>query len=161
MKQYSCIKSSCEKLGPEIFNEQENDTIYIIDSPASIGKENTSKLLTFSDSFLIPISPSPLDLGALTRFIFKLAANDEDFLKSKPIGLIANRAKIYTRVHQEILKKVEKLNIPLITTLRDTQNYTLPASRGMGFIELPEYNIQKDLASWQPLLKWLDKTRKV
>ena len=155
LRQFYCEKSNCQKLNDKTFSAMDEEGICVIDTPASIESEQITKLLDYSDALIIPLSPSPLDLGALTRFIFQLAANDEDILNDKPIALVANRSKTYTLVQKDILKRIEKIHLPLIATFRDTQNYTLPATRGMGLIDLPTYKIKQDLENWQPLIKWL------
>jgi len=158
LPQIKCIKSNCNKFSIDDFAAGDENITYLIDCPAAMDQQQISKLLNISDIFLIPVNPSPVDLGALTRFVFKLAAIDGDILNSKPIALIANRSKSYTRLHSDILSKIEKLKIPLIGTLRDTQNYTLPASQGMGVIDLPNYRARSDIENWSTILQWIKKS---
>jgi len=155
LSQIECIKSTCDKFDLDNFPAQEDNITYLIDCPAGMEKAQISKLFKISDVFLIPVNPSPVDLGALTRFLFKLAANDDDLINKKAIGLIANRTKTYTRLHADILTKIKKLNLPLITTLRDTQNYTLPASRGMGVVDLPVHRAKVDMENWAVIMDWI------
>jgi len=152
---HQCIKADADSFSIEDYETDNKDLIYIIDCPAGLSKKNISKFLNLSDMFLIPVIPSPIDLSALTHFFFQLAANDYELLKSKPIALIANKAKPYTLVHKNILQKIEKFTIPLIATVRDTQNYTLPATRGMGLIELPAYRVKADIKNWDIILDWI------
>jgi len=157
LSQYKCIKSDPEKFSIDDVTQSGSDVTYLIDCPAGMTGKHTSKLLSYSDVLLIPVTPSPIDLGALTHFFFQLAVNDDQLIKNKPIALIANKAKLYTRGHLSVLKKIEKFTIPLIGTFRDTQNYTLPATKGMGITDLPAYRVKADLKNWDDILAWLFK----
>ena len=44
LKQFQCIKSSCNKLNNQFFNSSEKNPLYIIDSPASVEQSNLSSL---------------------------------------------------------------------------------------------------------------------
>jgi chromosome partitioning protein len=157
LSQYQCIKTNAESFNINDYQQPNKDIIYLIDCPAAMDGKYISKILSLSDILLIPVTPSPLDLGALTHFFFQLAVNDDHLLKNKPIALIANKAKLYTQAHNTILKKIAKFTIPLIGTCRDTQNYTLPATKGMGIIDLPAYRIKADLENWDTILGWIAK----
>jgi chromosome partitioning protein len=47
------------------------------------------------------------------------------------------------------------LRIPVIATLRDSQNYVRAAEKGMGVHEMKRHLVEQDLADWQPMLAWL------
>ena len=48
------------------------------------------------------------------------------------------------------------LNIPFITSLRDTQFYTKAVEQGIGVLEIKHTNVKVDHEQWAPLLRWLD-----
>jgi chromosome partitioning protein len=50
------------------------------------------------------------------------------------------------------------LDIPLIATLRDSQNYVRAAETGVGIHEMPAWQVRQDLGQWEQLTSWL-KTR--
>jgi len=50
---------------------------------------------------------------------------------------------------------LNSLNIPFITTIRDTQQYVRAAEFGMGIFDFTQPQA-KDLSEWQPLIKWLE-----
>jgi hypothetical protein len=51
---------------------------------------------------------------------------------------------------------LSSLNIPVISALRDSQNYVLAAAEGLGICELPPYRVRDDVVSWKALIGWLD-----
>ena len=53
------------------------------------------------------------------------------------------------------MKFLETLNIPVIATLRDSQNYIRAAESGAGLFEMKPYLVREDLDQWLPLIGWL------
>jgi chromosome partitioning protein len=47
------------------------------------------------------------------------------------------------------------LDIPLVATLRDTQNYVRSAEAGIGIHEMPRWQVDRDLEQWAQLTGWL------
>ena len=50
----------------------------------------------------------------------------------------------------------EDLGLPVLTHLRDTQNYVQVAAHGMTLFDLSPARAAQDLAQWQPLLAWAE-----
>jgi chromosome partitioning protein len=69
--------------------------------------------------------------------------------------VVANRVKRNTVIYQSLMRFLETLRIPVIATLRDSQNYVRAAEQGLGLHEMKRYAVEQDLADWQPLLAWL------
>jgi chromosome partitioning protein len=49
------------------------------------------------------------------------------------------------------------LGIPIITTIRDSQNYVRAAELGIGVHEMKTYVAREDVEQWEPLINWLEK----
>ncbi|NNC54486.1 MAG: hypothetical protein HKO07_02055, partial [Pseudomonadales bacterium] len=49
---------------------------------------------------------------------------------------------------------IEKIGLPIITTLRDTQNYIRSLDAGLTLFDLPPNRVAEDLMQWQPLMEW-------
>jgi len=62
-------------------------------------------------------------------------------------------------VAQSLTRFLSSLDIPLITTLRDTQSYVRSAEIGLGVYEMPPWQVQQDLPHWQEVLAWLAERR--
>ncbi|MEJ2567060.1 MAG: ParA family protein, partial [Gammaproteobacteria bacterium] len=56
---------------------------------------------------------------------------------------------------KDLTRFLGSLEIPLIATLRETQNYIRAAKQGLGIFELPFAQVADDLVEWQPILAWL------
>ena len=75
------------------------------------------------------------------------------------IGIIANRVRANTRVYGQLKKFLSSLDIPVVATLRDSQNYTRAFEFGMGIHEMPFSQVKKDIDAWSDIMGWLDRLR--
>jgi chromosome partitioning protein len=51
---------------------------------------------------------------------------------------------------------VDGLGLPVLGFLRDTQNYVHLAARGLTLFDVPPGRVEKDLAQWEAICRWLD-----
>ena len=75
------------------------------------------------------------------------------------IAVIANRVKNNTPVYKAQLTYLETLNIPVVATLRDSQNYSRGAESGLGLFEMKPNHVREDMEQWLPLIGWLAQRR--
>jgi chromosome partitioning protein len=127
----------------------------IVDTPAAIDPRSLAELTRGMDAVLVPVMPSDIDIHATAKCIADLLLIAKVRRSEKRIGIIANRVRNNTRVSQSLTRFLSSLDIPLITTLRDTQNYVRSAEIGMGVCEMPPGQVQQDLPQWNELLSWL------
>jgi chromosome partitioning protein len=127
----------------------------VLDAPARCSNQQLRKLFELADVALIPVLPSPIDIRATGHFVAELIS--EKMIKKAKIGLIGNRVRENTLIYSNLQKFLKKLNIPLVSSLRDTQNYIRAAEGGFGVFELPPYQASKDIDQWRPLINWIEK----
>lgn len=127
----------------------------VLDAPARCGIQQLRKLFELADVVLIPVLPSPIDIRATGHFVAELIS--EKVIKKAKIGLVGNRVRENTLIYSNLQKFLKKLKIPLISNLRDTQNYIRAAEGGFGVFELPPYQASKDIDQWRPLINWIEK----
>ena len=128
----------------------------VVDSPAGANVEDFRRTLSDADAILIPVLPSDIDIHAVTQAIADLLLRAKISRSSKRIAVIANRSRKNTLVYQRLERFLVSLDIPFVTTLRDTQNYVHAAEQGLGLFEMKLSKVEKDLCSWRPLIDWLD-----
>jgi chromosome partitioning protein len=58
------------------------------------------------------------------------------------------------------MRFLDSLDIPLVATLRDTQNYVRAADSGLGVYEMPRWQVQQDWEHWLNLSDWLNARRR-
>jgi chromosome partitioning protein len=127
----------------------------IIDTPAAIDAHAFPDLTRGADAILVPVMPSDIDIHASAKCIADLLLIAKIRRSEQRIGIIANRVRANTLVSQSLTRFLNSLDIPLIATLRDTQNYVRSAEAGVGIHEMPRRQVQMDLDHWQQLTAWL------
>ena len=108
-----------------------------------------------ADTILIPIMPSIIDLHAIESFLGEMARLFRQGGKSKRTGVIANRVRLKTKSFHAIEALIDASGLPLVGSLRDTQNYSIAMESGLGICELNPGVSSKDREHWQPILDWL------
>ncbi|HEY9181695.1 MAG TPA: ParA family protein [Gammaproteobacteria bacterium] len=137
----------------------ESQTV-IIDTPAAVEPHALPDLTRGADAVLVPVMPSEIDIHATAKCIADLLLVAKIRRSEKRIAIIANRVRNNTRVSQSLQRFLVSLDIPLVATLRDTQNYVRSAEIGLGVYEMPRWQTQQDLTHWQLLLAWLTARRR-
>ncbi len=131
----------------------------IVDTPAAIDATEMPDLTANADKILVPVLPSDIDIHACSRCIASLLLVAKVRRADNRLAIIANRIRRNTRIYQALTRFLDTLEIPIITTLRDSQNYVRGAELGLGLHEMRHHQVAEDLESWQPLLAWLDTPR--
>lgn len=140
--------------GGEVINT--NGARHVVhDMPAAWALDNSNGLIQSSDKVVIPVLPSPNDIRACLHFVMGLYRSG--FLGSGiEVGLVANRVRGNTRYFAVLEEFLQKLRLPLVGVLRDTQNYVNAMDGGLSIFELPASKVKVDIAQWEPLLEWLE-----
>ncbi len=130
--------------------------VAVHDMPAAWTLEHIEDIILPGDKVLIPVLSSPNDIKACLRFVMGL--NRSGILESGiQVGLIANRVRPNTRYAKVLEEFLDRLDMPLVTKLRDTQNYIKVMDWGMSIFDLPASRVKLDLEQWRPILRWLKK----
>ena len=103
--------------------------------------------------------PSPIDIRAATDFIRELLTTGKVSRKQTKVAVIANRIRESTIIYEALDTFLERLRIPFVATLRDTQNYIKAEEKGIGIFEMAPSQVWSDLQDWEPLLQWLQSKR--
>jgi chromosome partitioning protein len=130
--------------------------VAIIDTPAGVDILELASLFQTNDSVLIPVLPSPIDIHATAHFIKKLLTIGHARKNMIRLAVVANRARKNTIVYQSLERFLYALNIPFISTLRDTQLYTRAIELGIGIQEIYSPKLAVDKEQWEPIFKWLE-----
>jgi chromosome partitioning protein len=129
--------------------------VVVMDTPAGVTGGQLIDLFNRADTILIPVIPSIIDYNALELFLTELMRFARHRMQGKRIAVVANRVRFKTQIYKKIIELTEKHNIPLIGTLRDTQNYAIAMEAGQGICELKSHASAKDRKQWQSIMGWL------
>ena len=133
----------------------DNVEYLIIDTPAGLSGIHLNELVRTADTILVPVLPSPFDIHTTGNFIYDILSGDVFDMDKQKIAVVANRVKLNTKMFQSLKDFLIELEIPFLTTLRDSQNYVKAIQTGLSIFELNRKAIEKDIEQWQPLLAWL------
>ena len=131
----------------------------VIDAPARSHGSELTNLVRHSETVLVPVLPSTIDMQASDRFIDELKNVGKVERKEAKIAVVANRVREYTLIFEELDEYLSKAKVPYLTALREAQNYVRAYTRGLGIFELPEYLAWPDWEQWEPLTRWLRSKR--
>ena len=125
----------------------------VIDTPAGLHGNRLDVALKVADMVLVPLQASLFDMQATHAFVQELRAHKR--AARLRIGLVGMRVKEHTIAQERFQEFVAALGIPLITTLRDTQNYVHLAAHGLTLFDVAPGRVERDLAQFEPLGRWL------
>jgi chromosome partitioning protein len=134
-------------------------TALIVDTPAALETQALPEITRGADAVLVPVMPSDIDIHATAKCIADLLLVAKIRRSEHRIGIIANRVRAKNLVSQSLMRFLKSLDIPLVATLRDTQNYVRSAESGIGIHEMPRWQVYQDLEQWEQLQAWLNGTR--
>ena len=131
----------------------------ITDTPAGFVMVDIEDRVAEADVILIPVLPSSIDIHSTADFIRDLLLIGKARIHNTRLAIVTNRTRIRTRAVEKLERFLNKLDIPVIARIRDTQHYVSAAEQGLGIHELHERDAQKDRETWAELLDWLDNNR--
>lgn len=149
----------------EKFRASKNTDVLIMDAPAGLHGKPLSDLLRRSETIVMPILPSPLDVRAASRFIEDLKQINKVVKAQVKLTTVANRVRANTIAGNDLSDYLSKLKLPdgkkfpFGTVLRASQNYINAAEKGLSIFELAPSATEFDRQQWKPLIRWLNSAR--
>ncbi|HLS57659.1 MAG TPA: ParA family protein [Zeimonas sp.] len=140
----------------EIARPPRGVTHVVLDTPAQIGGKRLADVVRVSDRIVVPLQPSMFDVMATQRFLEQLRAlfaSAREFRET--VGIVGMRVDTRTRAAEELARFVGGIGLPVAGYVRDTQNYVQLAAHGLTVFDVPSQRVDKDRATWEPLLQWL------
>lgn len=130
-------------------------THVVLDSPAGLHGDLLSESLAVADRVIVPLQASLFDIYATQAFLEKLA--EKGLAKpSGKCGVVGMRVDARTRSAEQLQRFVDGLGLPVLGTLRDTQNYVQLAAQGLTLWDVAPSRVEKDLEQWDQLLHWIE-----
>ena len=131
----------------------------IVDTPAALQTQHFIEHVKDADAVLVPVMPSDADIHACSRCIGHLLISGKIKRRENRLGVIANRVKPNTIICRTLMRFLDQLQIPVITTLRDSQSYVHAGELGLGIHDLSPTRVHPELAQWEQLWSWLESRR--
>jgi len=127
----------------------------VVDTPAAVLAQDMPEMTRTANAIIVPVLPSDIDIHAFSKCIADLLLIAKVRRDENRIGVVANRVKRNTLIYQSLMRFLDSLRIPVVATLRDSQNYVRAAEQGVGLYEMKRSLVQQDLEDWEPMLAWL------
>lgn len=128
----------------------------IVDTPAGLKGTDLIDQLRGADIIIIPVLPSSIDIHATADFIRDLMLKAKVKLNTTRLAIVANRSRKNTKAFHALERFLNSLNIPVIASLRDSQNYVVAAEQGLGVHEIKNRSVYLDLMHWRGIYNWME-----
>lgn len=129
-------------------------THVVLDTPAGLHGKLFKEVLKLADKVVVPLSASVFDIFATRAFLDELAGHRH--ASQLQIGIVGMRVDSRTIAADKLHEFIDSLGLPVLGYLRHTQNYIHLAARGLTLFDLAPGRVEKDLAQWQDICRWLD-----
>jgi len=132
-------------------------THVVLDTPAQIDARRLADVVRVADRIVVPLQPSMFDVlatGAFLENLRKAFRSPGEYRET--VAVVGMRVDPRTHSAEQLGRFVETLELPVAGMLRDTQNYLHLAAHGLTLFDVPTQRVEKDLATWQPLLDWVE-----
>lgn len=129
-------------------------TRVILDTPAGLHGKKLTHVLKLVQRVIVPLQPSIFDILATRHFLDALREEQEIRKHHAFVAVIGMRVDARTRAAAELERFLSDVGLPVLTCLRDTQNYVQVAAHGMTLFDLPPSRVAKDLEQWQAIRDW-------
>ncbi len=129
-------------------------THVVLDTPAGLHGKRLREVIKRADRIVVPLQASVFDVFATRAFMDELAASRK--MNDVPVALVGMRVHERTLSADKLRTMADQLDWPLLTMLRDTQNYVHLAASGLTLFDVAKGKVERDLEQWQPLCRWLD-----
>ena len=127
----------------------------ILDAPAGPTRLLLQDLLARTQSILIPVAPSAIDIHATANFIKELLLVGQVRFRNIRVAVLANRVRSSRPVYEPLEKFVSSLRISFLTRVSDSDVYVDAAERGLGVFEMPADLAGAEQREFMPIVNWV------
>jgi chromosome partitioning protein len=127
----------------------------VLDTPAGVTGERLKDLVRLADKVIVPLQPSIFDILATRDFLLELAERKAIRSGHAEVGVVGMRVDARTRSAEQLQRFVSGLSVPVLTYLRDTQNYVQLAAHGLTLWDVAPSRVEKDRLQWQGLINFI------
>ena len=137
----------------EVVRPPKGTTHVVLDTPAGLHGKRLDEVMKLATHVLVPLQPSIFDIHATHDFVRELLAHRRG--DKVQLGIVGMRTREGTISTDQLRSFLGNVDVPLLTFLRDTQNYVHLAAHGLTLWDVASSRFERDLEQWQPLVAWL------
>lgn len=125
----------------------------VLDAPAGLQGYKLTDYLRLVDKVIVPVVPSVFDMAATEDFLASI--RQELRGRRNVVGIVAMRVDPRTRAAAMLEEFLKHFDLPILSYIRNTQNYVNVAAGGLSVFDSPRSRYRRDIEQWDPLLQWL------
>ena len=145
------------EIGPDHIARPPKGTSHVVlDTPAGLYGKALEKVLKLSTRVIVPVQPALFDMLATRHFLENLRELKAIRKGRAQVAVIGMRVDARTRAAAELERFLETFELPVLTYLRDTQNYVQATAQGLTLFDLPPSRVERDREQWRPILEWVE-----
>jgi len=129
-------------------------THMVLDTPAGLHGKRLDEVLKIATHVLVPLQPSIFDIHATHDFLLRMAEHKRT--QKLQVGVVGMRSREGTISADQLKAFLGSQAFPVVTHLRDTQNYVHLAAKGLTLWDVAPSRVERDLEQWRPLTAWID-----
>lgn len=139
--------------------------IVVMDAPSRTHDEQLATLVRRTQTIVLPVVPSPIDIRAARRFLGELRKLRNVIETDVKMATVAVRVRDGALVANKLEDYLYELTLPsgrkfpFLTMLRSSANYLRAAERGLSIFEFAPIATATDREHWNPLIRWLQSPR--
>lgn len=127
----------------------------IIDAPAGPSRLLLQDLLARTQSILIPVAPSSIDVHATANFIKELLLVGHVRFRNIRVAVLANRVRNNKPVYAPLERFVASLGITFAGRVTDSDVYVEAAETGLGVFDLTAEAAGDEQKEFLPIARWV------
>ena len=127
----------------------------IIDAPAGPTRLLLQDLLARTQSIVIPVAPSSIDVHATANFIKEVMLVGHVRFRNIRVAVIANRVRNSKPVYAPLEKFVAVMGISFLGRVNDSDVYVEAAEAGLGVFDLPAEAAAAEQRDFLAVARWV------
>ena len=113
-------------------------------------------MLARTQSILIPVTPSSIDVHATANFNQELLLVGQVRFRNIRVAVLANRVRSARPVYEPIERFVASLGISFVARVSDSDAYVDAAEAGLGVFEMPAHECGAERREFLPIAQWAE-----
>lgn len=127
----------------------------VLDTPGGMHGFELARVVMFADAILMPVCNSVFDRESAAECYAELMTLPRVASGRCKVAAVGMRLDARTKSAEVLKQWSERLQLPFVGVLRDTQAYVKCIEQGLTLFDTPGPQVEADMAQWQPILQWL------
>ena len=131
-------------------------THVVLDTPGGLRGFDLARVVAFADVIVMPVCNSIFDRESAADCFAELTALPRVASGRCKVAAVGMRLDARTKGAEVLEAWARALKLPFIGVLREAQAYVRCVEQGLTVFDLPDAQVQVDVAQWKPIAAWLE-----